>query len=90
MTVTLEIDDQLIPAIEQFLATQRVVKLDEVTGASLVVPIYTGPEELIEKTVGSLLATIAQQYPPPHIREKLAARKTIEDEIKELTRPRRK
>ena len=89
MTITFEIDDALIPAIEQFLSTQVRVESDPVTQSQTLVRIHESPAAFLEDALHQVVDQTVRRFPPPHIREQMAAHQALNNKIKEMLRPRR-
>lgn len=84
MKITLEIDDAIIPSVQQYLRTQVEVKNDTVTKAQTMTDLFEGPEHFLQTKVSELMHQIVQQYPTPEIRQRMAAAQVINDEIKKM------
>ncbi len=88
MTITITIEDEHVPSLEQYLRTQQTSEVDPITKAIVVKPIYPGGvPEFIESHVGNLIHHVVQQYPTAAMREKLAQIKALQDEMEKLVRP---
>jgi len=90
MQILYEIDDRIVPSIQQFLLTQLQQVTDPDTGGQVVRPIFSSPAEWINKQVAVLLRQIVQQYPPDYIRAKLAQAHALEQEIHGMVTPQHK
>jgi hypothetical protein len=87
MRVTLEIDDALLPSVEQYLSTQVQAVNDEVTKAQRLVRNFESPEHWIQMQVGQLLHQVLMQYPTDDVRAHLKASNELQDKIKDMARP---
>ena len=88
MKITFEIDDALVPSIDQFLATQIRVDNDPVTQSQTMVRLHADVESFLEDALQVVDQTV-RRFPPPHIREQMVAAQAINAKIKESVRPKR-
>ncbi len=89
MRIVLDIDDATVPSIEQYIATQVRVEHDQVTGAQKHVRLYADPQALIEDAVFQVVHQCVRQYPSDLVREKMAAERKLQEEIRGHARPTR-
>jgi len=89
MKVTLEIDDAIVPSIEQYLSTRVQAVNDSETKAQRLVRDFEGPEHWIQEQVGQLCHQVLMQYPTDEIREHLKAANILQDKIKAMSKPKR-
>lgn len=89
MKITFDLDDQLVPSIEQYISTQIRVENDPVTKAQRMIRLYADVESFLEDALHQVVHQVVKQYPPAHIREQMAAAQQIEEQIKESVRPKR-
>ena len=61
MTITLEILDRDVPAIEQYLKTQCTASFDPVLHQPKLTMHYTGVENFIESKVAEMVTALNQQ-----------------------------
>ena len=89
MRIVLEIDDENVPSIEQYIATQVKVEHDPVTGAQRHVRLYPDPSALIEDAVFQVVHQCVRQYPNETMRAHMAAERELQEKVKRAARPTR-
>jgi hypothetical protein len=89
MQIVLDIPQDVVWSIEQYIATQIRVTNDPVTGAQVMTKLYPTPDAFIEDAVHQTIHQVVKQYPPPSLRAQLEAAQKIEKEIKDMARPKR-
>jgi hypothetical protein len=89
MKITFEIDDALVPSIDQFLATQIRVENDPVTNSQTMVRLHADVESFLEDALHQVVDQTVRRFPPPYIREQMVAAQAINTQIKESLRPKR-
>jgi hypothetical protein len=89
MKIVFELDDRLVPSIEQHLATQLKQEADPDTKAQRVVRLFADVPTFLEDVVHQTVHQLVQLYPPDHLREHFAAARRMQDEIKAAARPKR-
>jgi len=82
MKITFEVNDEILPSIEQYLSSQVQAVNDPVTKAQRLVRLFDNPEAWIQTQVGNLLHQCVMQYPTDAIREKLAAANALHEQVK--------
>lgn len=86
MVFRIEIADDLVACIEQYLDGQRRPETDALTGAVVVKRQFDSVAAFISFQIGNLLESIVQQYPTPtqrKILEEIAERRrAIADSVK--------
>jgi hypothetical protein len=87
MQLVLEIPDDAVWSIEQYIATQIRVTNDSMTGAQVMTKLYPTPIAFIEDAVHQAVHQVVKQYTPPSLRAQLEAAQKIEKEIKEWAKP---
>jgi len=85
--ITFDIDDSLVPSIEQYLQTQARYETDDLTRTQRLVKLYANPTAFLQDALHQVVHQVVQQFPPDHIREQLAAARKIQDSIKEAAKP---
>ncbi len=89
LTISFDIDDEQVASINEYLLTQRHLKVDEVTGATKVVQLYDDVEDFIHQQVGQMIHSIVIQYPPASLRDRLAQIKNLQDAVKAAAKPKK-
>lgn len=89
MKITFEIDDRVLPSIEQYLSTQIRTKIDPDTQAQVHERLYQTVEDLLEDTVGQVVGQCVGMYPPAHLREHIVAQRKAAEALKASARPKR-
>jgi hypothetical protein len=87
MQITFEVDDQLIPSIDQYLMTQARYEMDELTKTQKIVRTFKDSTAFLQDALHQVVHQIVLQYPPDHIRDQMAQAKAIQDKIKEVAKP---
>jgi hypothetical protein len=86
MTITLEIPDELVPCIEEYLTNQVTAVYNPVTKAQSLKRNFDSPENWIQLQVDGLLEQVAMQHPSEAMREKLEAAQALRDEVRTLAK----
>ena len=89
MTLTFEIDDEMVGSIEQYIATQVRVTNDEITKAQKMTRLYKDPAAFLEDALHQVVHQVVMQYPPDSLRPQLEAAAKMQADIKEKARPKR-
>jgi hypothetical protein len=87
MKITFELDDRMVPSIEEYMKTQGRYEQDELTKTQRLKFPYKTVEELLQDSLHQVVHQIALQFPPDHIREHLAKVKEFQDKFKEAAKP---
>lgn len=87
MTITIDIPDQFVASIEQYLLTQKYMYRDEVTGLPAFRSPYSSPEDWIVKSIGAQMDGILAQFPTPERTARMIEKKRIEDDLKSSSMP---
>ena len=86
MTITLEIPDELVPCIEEYLTNQVTAVYNPVTRAQSLKRNFDSPENWIQLQVDGLLEQVAMQHPSEAMRVKLEASQALRDEVRSLAK----
>lgn len=87
MTLTFDIDDQLLSSIEEHLATQLIQVADKDTGAQRVARKFASAEEFLGDVLHQTIYQLVRMYPPDSLRSHFAASKQAEDLLKSACKP---
>jgi hypothetical protein len=87
MKVTFEVPDEHVESIEEYLKTQARYEMDDLTKTQRLVHLYKSPVHFLQDALHQVVHQVVQQHPTAAMREKLAAVKKLQDEIKEQAKP---
>lgn len=87
MTLSIEIDDTILPALRRWLDKQVTAKL--VDGKPVIERHYANEEDALISVLESFLAGIVQDDPTPAIRAQLEAQEQARASLRAAVRPRR-
>lgn len=87
MKIAFEIDDALVPSIEQWLNTQIRVENDPLTGAQKMIRVHADVPSFLADTLHQVVHQTVMQFPPDCVREQMAAAKQINDRVKAAMKP---
>lgn len=85
--VTVELTDDQVYSITEYLATQTVPFEDAVTKATRVRRIHSNIEEFVRFQIGNLVASIVQQYPNPTVLADLEEIQRLKAKVEAASRP---
>jgi hypothetical protein len=87
MLINIEIADEHIPSIMQYIQTQAVHKMDDLTGTHVLVAPFETTEEFFLDAVAQTLQGVLNRFPSQTMRTKLTELKRLEAELKQSVKP---
>jgi hypothetical protein len=87
MKITLEIPDELVPAVESYIGTRSRTELDPATLNFNVIREFSGVDDYISHVVWQTLQDLNRRFPTPAMAAKMAVVKTLEAEIVQMAKP---
>ena len=87
MRITFEIDDALVPSIEQHLQTQIRVENDPLTNRQRHVRLFASVPAFLADCLHQVVYQLSEQFPTDEVRNQLIEAQKVRDAIKERARP---
>lgn len=87
MILQIEIKDEYIPSINQYIQTQAVYKPDPLTGQPIVTVPFDSPEDFILDHIAQVVQGTLKLFPTQAMRTQMIEVKRLEEEMKSAARP---
>lgn len=88
LRIDLELTDEQVESVTEYLKTQFTMETHPVTKLPVRVDKFTGVEDFVEQNFASLLDSVMKQYPPASMHEKLAQIAQLQSEVQADAKPR--
>lgn len=85
-TITLEINDEMIESLERYLDSNRQTVVNT-AGAAESVRMFKTVEDFFQHNFGTLMMSVAQQFPSEAMATKLQQRKDLEEQMLTSSKP---